>query len=393
MHSNDTLHMPPGSGDKRHAPLVASDRRLDRTPLRGLPFAHPTMLAPLEGVSHPPFRALLAGKGGIGCVCTEFVRVTSEQLSPVVVEREVIFAPGTPLSVQVMGNLAEQMADAAEAMALRGADIVDINLGCPVPKIVKKGVGAAMLKDLDLLYRVIAAMRARVPGLLSAKIRAGWDDKGHILAIGDAVQAAGADLIIVHPRRRADYYAGVADWRMIGELKAHLAIPVVGNGDCWYAADAFRMRAETGCDGVMLGRPALRNPWVFQQIDEMARGVQPIHPSGDDVVAWMEHVVATYRGAFGKDRFVIGKLKEWCAYLVRALPDNDAVRGQILRPVDVDGVMDAVRAVFTGRAARSLDLDAHGSLGLERSGSALIAHDEAAPAQFVGPRGANTATR
>ncbi len=393
MHKNDTLHMPAGSGHKDRPALVPTDRRLDRSPLPGLPFRHPTMLAPLEGVSHPPFRALMAGKGGIGCVCTEFVRVTTEQLSPTVVEREVIFAPGTPLSVQVMGNLAEQMADAAEAMAVRGADIVDINLGCPVPKIVKKGVGAAMLKDLDLLYRVIAAMRARVPGLLSAKIRAGWDDKAHILAIGDAVQAAGADLIIVHPRRRADYYAGVADWRMIGELKAHLAIPVVGNGDCWYAADAGRMRAETGCDGVMLGRPALRNPWIFQQIDQLARGEEPIHPSGDDVVAWMDHVVATYREAFGKDRFVIGKLKEWCAYLVRAVPDDEAARGTILRPADVDGVLAGLRQVFAGRPASALDLDAFGSLHLERSGSALVAQDEAAPAQFVGPRGANTAPR
>ena len=281
------------------------------------------------------------------------------------------------------------MADAAGAMAQRGADIVDINLGCPVPKIVKKGVGAAMLKDLDLLYRVISAMRARVPGLLSAKIRAGWDDKAHILAIGDAVQAAGADLIIVHQRRRADYYAGVADWRMIGELKAHLVITVVGNGDCWYAADAGRMRAETGCDGVMLGRPALRNPWIFQQIEQIARGEEPIHPSGDDVVAWMEHVVATYRAAFGIDRFVIGKLKEWCAYLVRTLPDNEGSRGLILRPPDVDGVMVGLRTVFAGRSAESLDLGAHGSLALERSGSALLVQDDAAPMHFVGPRGSS----
>ncbi len=361
------------------------DRRQDRTPLERLPFLHPTMLAPMEGVSHPTFREILAAQGGLGCVCTEFVRVTTEPLAPSVLRREVRFAQGVPLSVQVMGNLPEQMADAAGAVAAHGADIVDINLGCPVPKVVKKGVGAAMLKDLDLLERVLSAMRAQVPGLLSAKIRAGWDDKAHVLAIGETVQRAGADFIVVHPRRRADYYAGVADWRIVRTLKEALDIPVVGNGDVWYAVDAPRMRAETGCDAVMIGRPALRNPWIFRQIEELERGVEPFAPTGDDVVTFLHDVTERYREVFGKDRFVIGKLKEWCSYIVRAAPDPVAARAAVLRQPEIDGVLAGLRQVFAGLPADAIDLRADGHLCHERSGSAILAQDDALPAGYVGP--------
>lgn len=367
--------------------LVASDRRTDRTPLPALPLAHPTMLAPMEGVSHAVFRALLAEQGGIGCVCTEFVRVTATPLTRAVLAREVLFAPDVPLSVQVMGNLPEQMAEAAGAIADLGADIVDINLGCPVPKVVRKGVGAAMLRDLDLLHRVLAAMRARVPGLLTAKIRAGWDDAVQVRAIGEAVQAAGADWIVVHPRRRADFYAGVADWRPIAALKAALEIPVVGNGDVWYAKDVERMRAETGCDGVMIGRPALRNPWIFRQAAALARGEEPPAPDGDAVVAWVDEVVARYRShAGGHDGFVVGKLKEWCAWLLRAHPQGEVHRGAVLRPTTVEGVVAGVRAAFGGRPAATLDLGADGQLGLELSGSAQQGAITAPPPSFVGPR-------
>jgi tRNA-dihydrouridine synthase B len=346
------------------------------------------MLAPLEGVSHPLFRQMMTEFGGLGCVCTEFVRVTNTPLTQAALQREVVFTNDVPLSVQVMGNLAEQMAEAAAAVSALGADVVDINLGCPVPKVVKKGVGAAMLRDLDLLARVLSAMRAAVPGLLSAKIRAGWDDKNHILAIGRTVQAAGADYIVVHPRRRADFYAGIADWRIIAALKAELDIPVVGNGDCWYAADAPRMMAETGCDAVMIGRPALRNPWIFGQIDDLLAGRVPFHPAGDDVVALIDSIIERYRGGFVHDRFVIGKLKEWCSYLIRAAPDPVAARSLVLRPPTVEGVRAGMAAVFAGVAATDVDLDAFGTLGLERSGSAVLAQDDTPPPiSYVGPRG------
>lgn len=352
---------------------------MSTAPPSRLPWRHPTMLAPMEGVSHPVFRALLAERGGLGIVCTEFVRITDHAVTRKALQREVVRAPGTPLSVQVMGNHVEHMADAAGLMADLGADVVDINLGCPAPRVVRKGVGSAMLKDLALLERVVGAMRAQVPGMLSAKIRAGFDDKARVLDIGRAIEAAGADYLVVHPRRRADFYEGVADWRIIAALREALAIPVVGNGDCWYAVDAARMMRETGCDAVMIGRPALRNPWIFEQIDALARGEAPVRPAGRDVVAYFDTVVRRYRAAFGthrgrpSDRAVVGKLKEWMTWIGRIVPDRRAFRAEVLRAPDVEGVLEGLARQLGHLPAERLDLQADGHLGLETSGSALAA--------------------
>ncbi len=333
------------------------------------PFGEPTMLAPMEGVTHPVFRALTAERGGVGVVCTEFVRISRSPLSVRALEREVVKVPGVPLSVQVMGNDAEKMAEAAGVVAAAGADVVDINLGCPMPRVVKKGVGAAMLKDPALLYDVLSKMRAQVPGLLSAKIRAGFDDADDVVAIAQVVEEAGADFIVVHPRRRADFYSGVADWRIVRTLKSELSIPVVGNGDVWYAADAVRMQEETGCDAVMIGRPALRNPWIFQQVRDLNRGVTPFRPSGADLFEHLLDVRVRYETIYRK---TVGKMKELIRYVGRALDDERAFSKEALRAETLDDIMAIAERHLSPLPPEALDLDAYGSLKLERSGSAAL---------------------
>ncbi|MCO4761179.1 MAG: tRNA-dihydrouridine synthase family protein [Myxococcales bacterium] len=335
------------------------------------PWAHPTLLAPMEGVSHPTFRKLMAERGGIGMLCTEFVRITDQRINPRALAREVVKQPGMPLSVQVMGNSVQHMADAAGLMANLGADVVDINLGCPSPRVVKKGVGAAMLGDLGLLERVLSAMRAAVPGVLSAKIRAGIERADHFLAVGRVLQNAGVDFITVHPRRSADFYQNVADWRIIRALKDELDIPVVGNGDVWYAADAFRMRKETGCDAVMLGRPSLRNPWIFEQIADLAAGKTPREPAGDDLVALLHDVAEHYLAVYPAERLVIGKLKEWLTYTARAVSPELQLR-HALRQATVTGLLAEVTTRIAGLPASEVDLNVHGHLGYERRGSAIL---------------------
>ena len=326
------------------------------------------MLAPMEGVSHPTFRRLIAERGGVGVVCTEFVRVSRAPLSPVALRREVVKVPGVPLSVQVMGNDAEKMADAAHHVADAGADVVDINLGCPMPRVVKKGVGAAMLKDPALLARVLGAMRERTPGLLSAKIRAGFDDAENVVRIAKTVEAAGVDFLVVHPRTRRDLYEGVADWRIVRVLKEALAIPVVGNGDVWYAADALRMERETGCDAVMIGRPAMRNPWIFEQVAALRAGEAPFDPSGADLAEWLHRVRAVYEEEIGGN--VPGKLKELLRWMGRAVDDGGAFRQAALRAPDADAILGEVDARLRPLGPEALDLDAHGRHRFERSGAA-----------------------
>src|SRR5699024_734148 len=239
----------------------------------------------------------------------------------------VVKAPGVPLSVQVMSTHVETMADAAELMANAGADVVDINLGCPSPPGVRKCGGSPMLKDPELLYDVLCAMRERLPGLLSAKIRAGFDEAESVVRNALTVQAAGADYLVVHPRRRCDFYTGVADWRIIKTLKDALDIPVIGNGDVWYAEDVQRMRDETGCDGVMMGRPALRNPWIFAQAEALAAGKTPFEPDGTDVADWLVDVHTRYTTTFADyKRGPIGKIKELLTYIGRAVRDDNHFR-------------------------------------------------------------------
>lgn len=322
----------------------------------------------MEGVGHPTFRALVAGQGGLDLVCTEFVRVSRAPLHPASLRDAVVKVPGLPLSVQVMGNEADKMAEAAEHVAAAGADVVDINLGCPMPRVVRKGVGAAMLKDPALLSRVLRAMRARVPGLLSAKIRAGFEDVNAI-TIARVVEEAGVDFIAVHPRRRCDFYEGVADWRIIARLREELTIPVIGNGDIWYAADALRMREETGCDAVMLGRPAMRNPWIFQQITALYRGETPIDPTGADLAAWIDRVRLAYSEEFST-RACVGKLKELIRWFGRAIDDDGAFRVAALRSDTLDAILREVETRVAPLPAARLDLDAVGRHRFERSGSA-----------------------
>jgi nifR3 family TIM-barrel protein len=327
------------------------------------------MLAPMEGVTHPVFRAITAERGGVGCLCTEFVRITKNELSPRALSREVVKHEGVPLSVQVMGNEIARMAEAAEIVSAAGADVVDVNVGCPMPRVVRKGVGAALLKDPELLYRLLCAMRARTPGWLSAKIRAGFDDAEDVLALGEVVEKAGVDFLVVHPRRRADFYRGVADWRIIGALAAHLSIPVVGNGDVWYAADAVRMVRETGCAAVMIGRPALRNPWIFEQIADLRAGREPRRPTGHDLVVHLVDVAARYRSCY---RRPVGKLKELVRYLARAIDDERTFMTAALRLDDVDAILALAERKIGHLGPSAIDLDAYGTLGLERSGSATL---------------------
>jgi nifR3 family TIM-barrel protein len=326
------------------------------------------MLAPMEGVTHPELRAVVVELGGVGIVCTEFVRVSRGPLAPKHIRRMVVKHPLVPLSVQVMGNEADKMAEAARVVCEAGADAVDVNLGCPMPRIVRQGVGAAMLKDPVLLYDVLSRMRQATTAKLSAKIRAGFDDADGVIAIARTVERAGADYIVVHPRRRCDFYEGVADWRIVRALKRELGIPVVGNGDVWYATDALRMERETGCDAVMIGRPALRNPWIFRQIAALRGGTEPEHPSGADLVAHLERVARRYERALGRP---LGPMKEMVRFAARAVPDGRAFLSDAVRTQSIDDLLRACERHLAARSADELDLDAFGSLRLERSGTAV----------------------
>lgn len=325
-----------------------------------------TFLAPMEGITHPAFRAMIARRPGVGVVCTEFVRIAAVPAGDRYLRRQVVPCAGAALSVQVMGNHVEHLAEATRSVARAGADIVDLNVGCPAPRAVRKGVGSALLKDPALLAQVVRAMRSSTNGILSAKMRAGFDDARGAVEVAKLLEDCGVDLIAVHPRRRVDFYKGVADWRIIAEIKSAVSVPVVGNGDVWYAADALRMRRETGCDGVMIGRGALRNPWIFEQIEALRLGRPPPSPSGDDLLRHFDGLHELLREDYPKG--VLGMLKEQTRYLGRCFADSREFVKMALR----SSTEEQLRQAFSNRLdtdrTEALDLSAEGG-AFEQSGS------------------------
>lgn len=325
------------------------------------PWAYPTLLAPMEGVTRPELRDLVASYGGVGVVCTEFVRVTKSSPSPRHLRRQVEKTPHSALSVQVMGREVEQMALATRLVAAEGADVIDLNLGCPAPNAVKKGVGAAMLEDLDLLDRVVGEMRRHTAGPLSAKMRAGVTDDSRAVEIAQRLEAAGVDFITVHPRRQVDVFRGRPRLRIIREVKGAVRVPVVGNGDCWSASDALAMMHQTGCDAVMIGRPALRNPWIFAQLAALSSGRPLPLPDGQALLDHFERYVALV--SVPHEGVMLGLLKEQLRYTTRSLKGGAALLKRLHRAQRLEDLWQILTAEFSGLSARDLDLGTAPSRG------------------------------
>lgn len=232
-----------------------------------------TVLAPLAGITNLPMR-LLAKKAGCGLVCSEMISANGLVYNSGRTRQLLDSTPREkPLSVQIFGADPAIMGDAARIVEAAGADILDINFGCSVRKILKSNSGSALMKDPALARRILDAVRAAVTLPVTIKTRSGWDPSGkQALDIARLAEDCGIDAVAVHPRTATQGFSGTADWRIIARLKTLLTIPVIGNGDVTTADDALRMREETGCDGVMVGRAAIGNPHIFTQILAADRG-------------------------------------------------------------------------------------------------------------------------
>jgi nifR3 family TIM-barrel protein len=232
-----------------------------------------TILAPLAGITNLPFR-LLAKKAGCGLVCSEMISAhglvnkskrTRQMLDSLPEEK--------PLSVQIFGSQPDIMAEAARAVESSGADIIDINFGCSVRKIIKTGSGAALMKTPEAAEAVIKAVRKSVRTPLTIKLRTGWNPTGdQAFKISQIAESCGIDAITIHPRTANQGFSGHSDWTIIARLKMLVNVPVIGNGDIFCADDAIAMLEQTRCDAVMIGRMAIGNPWIFSQVLARMRG-------------------------------------------------------------------------------------------------------------------------
>jgi tRNA-dihydrouridine synthase B len=226
--------------------------------------------APMAGVTDKAFR-ILARECGCGLVYTEMIndmglimkQTRTEKLADIQGELP-------PVAIQIFGSVPEKMGEAAQIAEKMGAHIIDINMGCPTPKIVKNGSGAALMLDIERCRRIIRSVVKAVKVPVTIKTRIGWDQESlTYLEIGGIAEQEGAKAITLHARTRAQFYSGKADWQHIARLKKNLSIPVIGNGDINSGLDVVRMIEETGCDAVMIGRGAMGNPFIFQQAVQM----------------------------------------------------------------------------------------------------------------------------
>lgn len=232
------------------------------------------LLAPLAGITNLPFR-LIAREFGCHLCFTEMISANGLiRESEKTIEYLKTTQGDSPLGVQLFGADPAVMAEAAKFVGEHHPDLIDINMGCPVRKVVKTGSGAMLMKNPVLAGRIIAAVTKAVAVPVTVKIRSGWNRSSvNAVEMARIAQDAGAQAIIVHGRTADQGFSGPADWTVIARVKEAVKIPVIGNGDIWRPADALRMHAQTGCDAVMVGRGALGNPWLFQEINKRFGGI------------------------------------------------------------------------------------------------------------------------
>jgi nifR3 family TIM-barrel protein len=317
----------------------------------GVRLAPATVLAPMAGVTDTVFRRFIRNLGGCGLIMTEFtsshgVSASLRARKPTKTLKYLHFEPEEhPISAQLFGADPDVMADAARVCEDLGFDILDINFGCPVNKVVKCNGGSGLLRDLPLVERLLKTVRSAISIPFTMKFRAGWNDDELVhVRMAHLAEDCGLQAVALHPRTREQGYSGHADWRRIAEVKAAVRIPVIGNGDVNTPDDAVEMVRQTGCDAVMIGRAASSNPWIFRQIAQYLAHGRYDHPTDLDRHAMMRSYYAMLIDRDERD--MVGKMKQFATYFTHGVRNGARLRARIYHEHEGAAILDLVDEFF-----------------------------------------------
>jgi tRNA-dihydrouridine synthase B len=315
--------------------------------IRNITIEPPLILAPIAGHTDSLFRQAIKGLGGCGLVVSELVSTEGmtrrQSTSSYLTHFE---ESERPVSIQIFGSDPGRMAESAAMVEEMGADIVDINVGCPVKKVVRQGGGSNLLRDLPLLEKIFIGVRRSIKIPLTVKIRSGWDRNSiNALEVLKMAEDCGLEALAIHGRTRRDMFSGQSDWKIIGLVKQRARIPVIGNGDVFSSLDAERMFQETGVDGVMIGRGVLSNPWLIRQSWDHLNGKAVTKVSlaekADFMLSFLHRV-----GTETPPPVALGKLKRVGGYLSKGFPSSTRFRAQIHHSSSTEQFFTVVREYF-----------------------------------------------
>jgi nifR3 family TIM-barrel protein len=307
----------------------------------------PLVLSPMAGVTDISFRRLLKRRGGVGLTVSEFISVEGLTRNNPKSKRQMrFFEEERPFAVQIFGGQAERMRMAAEMAEEVGADILDINCGCPAPKVVKHGGGSGLLRDFQRLETILKEIKRAIKIPLTIKIRAGYYD--HTLnAVETArlAEACGVEHIALHGRTKEQGYRGRANWDLVRQIKEAVKVPVSGSGDVVTVEDALNRWRETACDGILIGRGAMANPWIFRQVEDALAGREIFEPSLEDKRAVLLEYFEMLRDDM-PELAAIGKMKQLAGQFTRGLRGGANFRTSIYHSHSVTEILDRIADYF-----------------------------------------------
>lgn len=312
----------------------------------------PLFLAPMEDVTDPPFRQICRQLGA-DAVVTEFI--SSEGLTRDIessLKKMDFIAEERPVGIQIFGNNVDAMVSAAKVAEQTGPDFIDLNFGCPVRKIVNKGGGSALLNDLPLMLKITESVVKAVELPVTVKTRLGWDESSKpIVQLAEWLQDTGIQALFIHGRTRAQMYGGQADWSLIGEVKNNpkIHIPIIGNGDVVDGPSAKALLEQTGVDGIMIGRAAIGNPWIFGDIHNFLRDGSPAETITIDerIRICRQHLLESVK--WKGERTAIVEMRKHYARYFKALPDFKPFRMrlmQVLLTKEAEDILDQIHEKY-----------------------------------------------